>query len=92
MLLPGQSGKGEGRSLISDRIQGWCKFLGRNQRVSRRSNRRKVRKGSRRKERSLIKDRIHSRWRCERKNRRINRSYRKNCRRDWRGITRKQRQ
>jgi hypothetical protein len=43
--------KGERRSLISDRIHGRCRFLGRNQRVSRRSNKRK--------ERSLIKDRIH---------------------------------
>jgi hypothetical protein len=39
-----------------------------NWRVSRRSNKRsskrKVRRGSRRKEKGLIKDKIHSWWRC----------------------------
>jgi hypothetical protein len=53
--------KGEGRSLINDNIHGRCRFLGRNQRVNRRSTKRKVRRGIKRKERSLIKDRVHNR-------------------------------
>ena len=63
--------KGEGRSLISDKIHGQCRFFGRNRRVSRKSNKRKVKRGNIRKERNLIKDKIHTWWRCYRRNRRI---------------------
>jgi hypothetical protein len=59
---PVRATKGKGRSLISDRIYGRCKFLGRNWRVNRRSSKRKNMRGKRRKERSLIKDKVHSRW------------------------------